>query len=141
MTEDVSRLEDLKDLAGRLVQEFQYPQLVLLNGAVGSGKTQMVQFMLSALGVFEAPSPAFTLINTHQGIPGEISHIDLYRLKDREDLESTGFWDIFADSRLVFIEWASLLKEPLPPWRRLILSFELSSQGNRFLKWKWKWAD
>lgn len=131
---NISHINNLKDLAHQFIKKFKTPQLVLLQGTLGSGKSQMVKFMCEALGCSEAHSPAFTLINTYgKGI----SHIDLYRLEGREDLESTGFWDVFAHSHLVFIEWADLLEESLPSWPTLSLVFEFSPEGQRFLKWKW----
>ena len=133
--ENINDLKNLKSLAHQFIKKFKTPQLVLLQGTLGSGKSQMVKFMCEALDCLEeAHSPAFTLINSYgKGI----SHIDLYRLKGREDLESTGFWDVFAHSHLVFIEWADLLEESLPSWPTLSLVFEFSSAGQRFLKWEW----
>ena len=132
--ENMTRLSHLEALSRRLVKEFKTPQLVLLKGVLGSGKSQMVRFMCEALGCSDAHSPAFTLINNYEG---GITHIDLYRLKNREDLESTGFWDVFVHSSLVFIEWADLLEESLPSWPTLFLHFEFSSGGKRLLKWEW----
>ena len=132
--ENISHLSDLKSLAQRFVKEFKFPQLVLLQGVLGSGKSQTVRFMCEALGCPDIHSPAFTLINTYKK---GITHIDLYRLKNKEDLESTGFWDVFVHSHLVFIEWADLLEEDLPDWSTLFLNFEFSSEGQRLLKWKW----
>ena len=132
--ENVTRLSQLETLARRLVKEFNTPQLVLLRGVLGSGKSQMVRFMCEALGCSGVHSPAFTLINTYKK---GITHIDLYRLKDGKDLESTGFWDVFAGSSLVFIEWADLLEESLPPWPALLLHFEFAAEGQRLLKWEW----
>ena len=136
--ENINRLNRLETLAHHLVKKFKTPQLVLLQGVLGSGKSQMVRFMCEALNCPDAHSPAFTLINTYKG---GITHIDLYRLKGREDLESTGFWDVFVHSSLVFIEWADLLEEDLPSWPTLFLNFEFSSEGQRFLKWEWSSDD
>lgn len=132
--ENISRLSQLKALSHKMVKQFKNPQLVLLQGALGSGKSQTVRFMCEALGCSEVHSPAFTLINTYEG---GITHIDLYRLNNPKDLESTGFWDVFVHSRLVFIEWADLLEESLPSWPTLFLNFEMSPDGQRFLKWTW----
>lgn len=131
---NISNISNLKILSHQFIKKFQNPQLVLLQGVLGSGKSQIVRFMCEALGCQDVHSPAFTLINTYKK---GITHIDLYRLKNREDLESTGFWDVFTYSHLVFIEWADLLEEDLPPWPTLFLNFEFSSDGQRFLKWKW----
>ena len=131
--ENISRLHQTEALARRLIKKIKYPQLVLLQGEMGTGKTEMVRFMCSALGRFEVCSPAFTLINIYSE---KVAHIDLYRLKSREDLESAGFWDLFASPRLIFIEWADRLEEELPYWNKLFLSFAFSPDGRRLLKWK-----
>ena len=56
--ESINDLSHLKDLAHQLVKKFKNPQLVLLQGTLGSGKSQMVRFMCEALGCLEAHSPA-----------------------------------------------------------------------------------
>ena len=140
MEQNINDLEQLREISQKFTKTFKYPQLVLLYGDLGSGKSQTVRFMTEALGVAQemVNSPAYNIIHSYSFSKGEISHIDLYRLKDAEDLESTGFWDVFSTSSLVFIEWADLLKAPLPSsWSRLSLFFKWS-EGKRSLKWEWK---
>ena len=136
---DISSLKDLKSLARDFVRGISPPQIVLLHGPLGVGKSQMVRFMGEALGVPEKDiqSPAFSLINIYESPLGPVSHVDLFRLKGREDLESTGFWDLFVDSAVIFIEWAELLQEELPShWKKLYLFFEFSGKDQRILRWE-----
>ena len=67
-----------------------------------------------------------------------IHHVDLYRLKDDEDLESTGFWDVFSNKEdLVIIEWADRLNQKsLPPnWHyiQVKISFVPNQSDRRFI--------
>lgn len=53
-------------------------------------------------------SPSFSFHNQYS-VAKEvvIDHIDFYRIKNEEDLESTGFWDVFeAFKGIMVIEWA-----------------------------------
>jgi len=70
---------------------------------------------------------------------GLVDHVDLYRLEDEADLESTGFWDLFSKEKgFIFVEWGDRLnKEFLPshwPFCEIQLSFENGSQEKRNLK-------
>lgn len=89
-----------------LIQNFNKKQIVLLYGTVGAGKTSLVKKILLQLGSM-ASSPTYSLINQYQTKMNQpVYHVDLYRLKDEDDLESTGFWDLFSEPEaLIFIEW------------------------------------
>ncbi len=106
-----------------LIRELKPGTLVLLSGDLGVGKTFFVQTVIQLLGEEKVLSPTFSLINNYQTKSFEkIYHVDLYRLKDDEDLESTGFWDLFNDKKaLVFIEWADRLKISQLPldWKKI----------------------
>lgn len=117
----------VQDFLGQYVQK-ESKLLVLLEGPMGAGKTQWVDFLLQELGVEEVCSPSFAIHNSYQ-IDNETSvdHLDLYRLQDDEDLESTGFWDLFSQpSGLILIEWGNLLNREFLPadWKRLRLQIE-----------------
>lgn len=109
-------------------------QIILLQGEMGAGKTQSVLWLAERLGAHDAASPSFALHNIY-AIGGDqpvIDHFDLFRLRDDEDLESTGFWDVFSKSEgLVIIEWPERLSiDELPPnWSLLSVSISRSKDG------------
>jgi len=46
----------------------------------------------------------------------EVHHLDLYRLESEDDLESTGFWDLFTLKHgFIAIEWAERLNANFLP--------------------------
>ncbi|MCB0364544.1 MAG: tRNA (adenosine(37)-N6)-threonylcarbamoyltransferase complex ATPase subunit type 1 TsaE [Bdellovibrionaceae bacterium] len=111
-----------------LVPSLSDREVLLLTGPVGVGKTQLVRYLVEALGAHEACSPSFAIHNCYEVIDRRIDHVDLYRLEDEQDLESTGFWDFFLEPRgLIIIEWAERLdSDYLPPgWtlRQVDLAF------------------
>ena len=136
---NISKINDLELISQELVKEFKAPQIILLEGDLGSGKSQTVRFMCLALGVSykEIQSPSFSFINKYKSSRSFVYHVDLFRLKEGDDLDLKGFWDIFHEPcEALFIEWSDRLREPLPPWSTLSLSFK-SSDETRLLKGRW----
>lgn len=91
------------------------PFLVTLSGDLGAGKSHLVRAFLKKLGVKDAiPSPTYTLCETYQvNKKVTISHLDLYRLADPEELDFLGFRDILAGQG-VLVEWPERAGAVLP---------------------------
>ena len=78
-------------------------QIILLQGPLGVGKTFWVQAVIQALGGSGVSSPSFSVIQSYKVQKRQnVYHVDLYRLQGDDDLESTGFWDLF-DLSLIHI--------------------------------------
>ncbi len=105
-----SRAEVVK-LAELLKEKLTARTLFLFVGEVGSGKTTTVGELCKLLGMQEVASPSFAIHHRYENTEGQsLDHVDLYRLKSEEDLESTGFWDLFGqDKSWIVVEWADQL--------------------------------
>ncbi|EKD92333.1 MAG: hypothetical protein ACD_29C00057G0001 [uncultured bacterium] len=91
------------------------PSIIFLEGPVGAGKTTFLRGLLKARGFNDyVKSPTFTLIETYQFDFDVVVHMDLYRLKNPDELESIGFWDYFAEDAICVIEWAQHAGNLLP---------------------------
>lgn len=92
--------------------------VVLLEGAVGAGKTHLARALIHAvlLQDEDVPSPTFTLVQTYDTRNGTLWHSDLYRLSSTFEIEELGLIDAFADA-ICLIEWPDRLGE-LTPKRR-----------------------
>jgi tRNA threonylcarbamoyladenosine biosynthesis protein TsaE len=112
------------------VKRLRRPCAVLLEGDLGAGKTQLVKWFLSALGVRDAVSPTFAIHQRYRAAGGDVDHVDLYRLKSALDLESSGFWDLFSSpDGLVFVEWADRLPEEAWPREWMLVRIRLRKDG------------
>jgi len=89
--------------------------IVCLYGDLGAGKTSFSYGIALGLEVKDQyiTSPTFTFVNEYKGrIP--FYHIDLYRLKDPEELEGIGFEEYIDSDGVTVIEWAERAEDELP---------------------------
>jgi tRNA threonylcarbamoyladenosine biosynthesis protein TsaE len=93
------------------------PQLLLLRGDLGTGKTTLVKGIAQALDAAEpeeVTSPTFTLIHEYDGSrkgkPMKLYHLDVYRLESERQLETLGLDDLLMPDSLVVVEWGEKFK-------------------------------
>jgi tRNA threonylcarbamoyladenosine biosynthesis protein TsaE len=101
----------------KLVHLLKPPQLLLLLGDLGTGKTTLVKGIAEALDAAEADevtSPTFTLIHEYDGSrkgkPVKLYHLDVYRLESERQLETLGLEDLLTPDALVLVEWGDKFK-------------------------------
>ena len=80
------------------------------HGQMGAGKTTIIEALCREKGVKESMgSPTFSIINEYSfDVNGEekiIYHIDLYRLKDEEEILQAGVEDCVYSNQICFVEW------------------------------------
>ncbi|MBV6458786.1 MAG: tRNA threonylcarbamoyladenosine biosynthesis protein TsaE [Fimbriimonadaceae bacterium] len=121
-------LDELPGWASDLVAKLDASDVVLLEGALGAGKTTLVREILRALG-YEGPvrSPTFNLIHQYETTP-PIGHVDLYRLEDARTLDL----EDLIGSVLLLIEWPDRLGELIDPQNCWRLSIEPSGEKRRY---------
>lgn len=103
----IETVEQLREWVRKWAHELAPKTVLLLCGEVGAGKTQLVQCLVQEFGGSESSSPSYAIHNHYSLLQRNIDHIDLYRLEDDDDLESTGFWDLFdQEEGIIAIEWA-----------------------------------
>ena len=89
--------------------------VVALLGTLGAGKTRLVQAIAAACGVLreEVVSPTFVLCQQYCGSRA-INHLDVYRLRDVDELRELGIEELFASDAITIIEWADRVADALP---------------------------
>jgi tRNA threonylcarbamoyladenosine biosynthesis protein TsaE len=105
--QQTSNSAETEALAGELAAGLAPGDVVLVEGALGAGKTTFVRGACRALGVAgPVTSPTFTI---GQRYPGRIavSHLDLYRVADMRDEDPDLLADYIGPDRVAFVEWPS----------------------------------
>ncbi len=109
-------LEEIDRVAADILASASHP-VIVLNGAMGVGKTTLVNAMCKAMGVVDATSsPTFSLINEYRTDQGAtVFHIDAYRLKNEAEAFAIGMDEYLESGNRCFIEWAEKVPNLLPP--------------------------
>jgi tRNA threonylcarbamoyladenosine biosynthesis protein TsaE len=102
--------------AARLALVLQPGLVVYLRGNLGAGKTTLVRALLHALGYTgRVKSPTYTLVERYEVAGLHLRHFDLYRFRDAEEWESSGFRDEFDGQNICLVEWPEQATGLLPP--------------------------
>ena len=85
-------------------------KLVFLEGELGSGKTTLIKQFCKELGFKnQVKSPTFPLLNIYKNNEKNIYHADLYRLKNIDEINELGFYELVESNNWFFVEWPELL--------------------------------
>ena len=85
-------------------------KLVFLEGELGSGKTTLIKQFCKELGFKnQVTSPTFPLLNIYKINEKNIYHADLYRLKNIDEINELGFYEVMESNNWFFVEWPELL--------------------------------
>ena len=106
------KLDEIHKVAKKVTQEIN-SNIILLSGEVGAGKTTLIKEILKILKVNEnVNSPTFSIINEYLNEDNNIIyHIDLYRIKNIDELHSIGFFEYLESDNLCFIEWGDIIEK------------------------------
>jgi tRNA threonylcarbamoyladenosine biosynthesis protein TsaE len=100
--------EETIALGRELAASLAPPNLVLLRGDLGAGKTTLVKGIAQgfrAASEEDVTSPTFTLVHEYRGPSATLYHIDLYRVDTQRELETLGLDDLMNENSVLLIEW------------------------------------
>jgi tRNA threonylcarbamoyladenosine biosynthesis protein TsaE len=128
----VATADDMVALGRRLAAQLQPGDLVVLNGALGAGKTTLVQGIGAGLGVRgPVTSPTFVIARVHPSLTGgpALVHADAYRLASPAEVDDLDL-DASLETSVTVVEWGGGLAEGLAA-DRLEVSIVLAAPGAR----------
>ena len=133
LTLTFSNIEQLPDVARRLLDEFPDERFFAFFGPMGVGRTTLIKELCAQLGVTQnVCSPTFAIVNEYSDAQGEpIYHFDFYRIKKLEEAYDIGYEEYFYSGCYCFTEWTEKI-EPLLPDHYLRIDIA-EQQGTRTL--------
>ena len=110
---DISEQKFLFEITSKISNFLDKGDNLLLFGELGVGKTTFVRFLINELqskkniDTTEVLSPTFNILNEYQINNINIKHYDLYRIKQKEELENL---DLFQEKDVInIIEWPEII--------------------------------
>lgn len=91
-------------------------ETIALYGPLGAGKTALVRGIAQGLGAspMAVTSPTFVVIHEYNQGRLPLAHVDLYRIRSPQELDSTGLIEYFSSRTVTAIEWADKGLAALP---------------------------
>lgn len=102
--------DELPVFAKTFWRRIEQQKVFLFYGEMGAGKTTIIEALCYEKGVKERmSSPTFSIINQYNfedgGKEKTIYHMDLYRLKDEQEIIQAGVEDCLYSGEICFVEW------------------------------------
>ena len=113
---NISEEKDTKSVAEKLSKLIKQGDCILLSGNLGVGKTTFIKYVINSLEKAnkqkksQVTSPTFTVINEYQIKKILIKHYDLYRIKNKKELNNLGIQENLKD-QITFVEWPEIIKK------------------------------
>ena len=106
---------ELCSLAEKLGDHLRTGDSIFLKGPIGVGKTFVIGCLIRKklldIGIEQhVTSPTFNLVQIYDELYDPIWHIDLYRLKNQEELIEIGLEEAFHEA-VCLLEWPDILGE------------------------------
>ncbi len=134
MKVEIYSIEQLPEVARKLLGEFPDDRFFAFFGKMGVGKTTLIKEICAELGVNDnVCSPTFAIVNEYTDGAGEpVYHFDFYRMKSVAEAYDIGYEEYFYSGCYCFTEWTEKVEELLPE-RYVRVEIE-EENGNRILK-------
>jgi len=130
------QLSELPTVA-KLVLDNSSSRILLLYGAMGSGKTTLIKELANQLGVKDVTSsPTFSLVNEYHTQEGELLfHFDFYRIEKEEEAYDMGIEEYFDRNAWCFVEWPENV-ENLLPLESVVIQLTINPDNSRNIQIK-----
>lgn len=127
-------LKEIEKTAEKFLELTHSNKVFAFTGELGAGKTTFITALCKALGVAETvTSPTYSIIQEYKTNDNAIIfHIDLYRLKNKEEAMDAGVEDCLKSKAICMVEWPERAPE-LFPEETIYTSLEILSETKRKL--------
>ena len=106
---------ETRALGERLAGQLRPGDVVLLEGELGAGKSELARGIARGLGVTETvTSPSFTILNVYESGRCPLYHFDWYRLESADELYEMGLDEYLGGDGIAVVEWPGRCPEAVP---------------------------
>lgn len=125
---------EIEKAAKEFLKISQGYKVLAFSGELGSGKTTFITALCKQLRVTETvSSPTYSIIQEYLSDRNKIVyHIDLYRIRNREEAMEAGIEDCLNSNEICMVEWPEKALQIFPE-NTIFSSFEIISANRRKL--------
>ena len=106
---------ETRALGERLAKQLKAGDVILLEGELGAGKSELARGVARGLGVQETvTSPSFTILNVYVSGRLPLYHFDWYRLESDEELYELGMDEYLGGDGVALVEWPERCPDAVP---------------------------
>ena len=114
MTTTASAAET-RALGEKIAAQLRPGDVLLLEGDLGAGKSELTRGIARGLGVAETvTSPSFTILNVYDSGRCPLYHFDWYRLESAEELYELGMDEYLGGDGIAVVEWPERCPDAVP---------------------------
>jgi tRNA threonylcarbamoyladenosine biosynthesis protein TsaE len=109
-------LDEIQDVAKKILSTPRLKKIITFDAPMGVGKTTLIKALVKELFVADnSSSPTFSIVNEYRTAALEpIYHFDLYRLKNEIEGYDMGLDEYFYSGNWCFIEWPDKTPNLIP---------------------------
>ncbi len=106
---------ETRELGKKLAEQLKAGDVLLLEGELGAGKSELARGVAAGLGVAETvTSPSFTILNVYESGRIPLWHFDWYRLESSEELYELGMDEYLGGEGIALVEWPGRCPDAIP---------------------------
>ncbi|MEO8854879.1 MAG: tRNA (adenosine(37)-N6)-threonylcarbamoyltransferase complex ATPase subunit type 1 TsaE [Ginsengibacter sp.] len=126
--------DEIDQIAAEFLKQTKGFTIFAFSGELGAGKTTLISRICKQLGVAETvTSPTFSIIQEYATLGGNaIFHMDLYRIRTREEAVDAGIEDCLSGNQICLVEWPEKVPEIFPE-KTIFTDIEILSKDQRKL--------
>ena len=115
----------------RLAQQLQAGDVVLLEGDLGAGKSELTRGIARGLGISGyVTSPSFTVLQVYEEGRLKLFHFDWYRLGSVNELYELALDEYLYDDGVSVVEWPDVAREAIPE-KHLRIAVKVLGESDR----------
>ena len=115
LTADTHSAAETRALGEQLARQLKPGDVVVLQGELGAGKSELTRGIAKGLGVTETvTSPSFTILNVYDSGRCPLYHFDWYRIESADELYELGMDEYLGGDGIAVVEWAERCPEAVP---------------------------
>ncbi len=106
---------ETRELGVRLAEQLKAGDVILMDGELGAGKSELARGVAKGLGVQETvTSPSFTILNVYESGRVPLYHFDWYRLESAEEIFELGMDEYLGGDGVALVEWPDRCPDAIP---------------------------